>query len=145
MVTMTSPALYIHDGGAIACPAHFGAYAAAERRRSPGSRLLATPLGCWERLSADDLEDLAAMGVTPACETCAARARSRRVFLLAEKLARRPLARAVVPQIALKGPKISRKLTTEWFADRVNERHRRCLARAAEAGSGSRRDDRGVN
>lgn len=56
----------------------------------------------------------------------------RRVFALAEQLERRPLPRAVVPQIALKGPKISRKLTTEWFADRVNERHRRCLARAAD-------------
>lgn len=55
----------------------------------------------------------------------------RRVFELAEQLERRALPRAVVPQIALKGPKISRKLTTEWFADRVNERHRRCLAKAA--------------
>ncbi len=76
MATMIKPTLFIHDGGQIACPAHFGAYAAAELRRSPGSRLLQTPLGTWERLSADDLDDLAAMGVTAACETCAARARS---------------------------------------------------------------------
>jgi hypothetical protein len=78
MPITTSPTLYIHDGGQISCPAHFGAYAAAELRRSPGSRLLQTPLGTWERLAADDLEDLAAMGVTAACETCAARERAAR-------------------------------------------------------------------
>ena len=55
----------------------------------------------------------------------------RRVFELADKLERRPLPRAVVPEIALQGPKISRKLTTEWFAKRVEERQRRCLERAA--------------
>jgi Protein of unknown function (DUF1615) len=53
----------------------------------------------------------------------------RRVFELAERLERRPLPRAVVPNIKLQGPKISRKLTTDWFARRVDERHRRCLAR----------------
>jgi hypothetical protein len=53
----------------------------------------------------------------------------KRVFALAEKLERRPLPRAVAPRIALKGPKISRKLTTEWFAKRVDGRYRRCVAR----------------
>jgi len=53
-----------------------------------------------------------------------------KVFELADRLDRRPVPRAVVPKIALKSPKITRKLTTEWFADRVDERHRRCLARA---------------
>ena len=55
----------------------------------------------------------------------------KRVFELAERLERRPLPRAVVPRIALQSPKITRKLTTEWFATRVDERHRRCLGRAA--------------
>jgi len=41
--------------------------------------------------------------------------------------------RAVVPKIVLKSPKITRKLTTEWFATRVDERYRKCLARAAGA------------
>lgn len=50
-----------------------------------------------------------------------------RVFALADK--GKPLPRAVVPNIRLESPKITRKLTTEWFAKRVDERYRRCLAR----------------
>lgn len=42
----------------------------------------------------------------------------------------RPVPRAMVPRIALKSPKISRNLTTDWFARRVNDRYKRCLARA---------------
>jgi hypothetical protein len=52
-----------------------------------------------------------------------------RVFAYAEKLDKRQLPRAVVPRIDLHSPKFTRKLTTEWFATRVDERHRRCLAR----------------
>jgi hypothetical protein len=53
-----------------------------------------------------------------------------RVFDLADKLERRRLPRAVVPRITLRGPKITRRLTTEWFANRVEERQLRCVARA---------------
>lgn len=55
----------------------------------------------------------------------------RRVHDLAERAARRPLPRAMLPRIALKSPKITRPLTTEWFARRVEERQKRCLARLA--------------
>lgn len=53
----------------------------------------------------------------------------RDVFAIAERRAGGPLARARVPQIDLKSPKISRKLTTAWFADRVNQRWKQCMAR----------------
>jgi Protein of unknown function (DUF1615) len=54
-----------------------------------------------------------------------------RVFELAERLDRRPQPRAVLPRIQLKSPKITRQLTTEWFARRVDERHQRCMARSS--------------
>ncbi|MDL2336992.1 MAG: DUF1615 domain-containing protein [Pseudomonadota bacterium] len=53
-----------------------------------------------------------------------------RVYELADRTAHRPLPRALLPQIALHSPKITRHLTTEWFARRVHERHQRCLTRA---------------
>jgi len=49
----------------------------------------------------------------------------RKVFELAD--ARGPAPRAAVPNIRLQSVKISRKLTTEWFARRVDDRYRRCL------------------
>jgi len=54
-----------------------------------------------------------------------------RVFAYAEQLDRRTLPRAVVPRIDLHSPKFTRKLTTEWFANRVDERYRRCLVNMA--------------
>ena len=56
-----------------------------------------------------------------------------RVFAYAEQLDKRTLPHAVVPRIDLQSPKFTRKLTTDWFAKRVDERHRRCLARIATA------------
>lgn len=50
------------------------------------------------------------------------------VFALADRAQGRA-PRAVVPRIRLEGPKISRDLTTEWYAKRVDERFKRCLAR----------------
>jgi hypothetical protein len=49
----------------------------------------------------------------------------RKVFERAD--ARGPAPRALVPNIRLQSVKISRKLTTEWFAKRVDGRYRGCL------------------
>ena len=56
-----------------------------------------------------------------------------RVFALADRTAGKPLPRAVIPKIDLKSPKITRPLTTEWFANRVDMRYRQCLRRASPA------------
>jgi hypothetical protein len=55
----------------------------------------------------------------------------RQVFELAD--ARGPAPRAVVPSIRLQSVKITRKLTTDWFARRVDDRYRRCLQSSPRA------------
>jgi hypothetical protein len=56
-----------------------------------------------------------------------------RVFALADAAAGAPMPREAMPQIDLKSPKIQRKLTTAWFAERVDGRHRTCLGRDRSA------------
>ncbi|WP_409567133.1 DUF1615 domain-containing protein [Pseudomonas sp.] len=51
------------------------------------------------------------------------------VFALADAKAGKPLARAVLPGIVLESPKITRTLTTAWFAERVDARYQRCMQR----------------
>ena len=53
----------------------------------------------------------------------------QQVFALADKAAGKALPRALLPGIELKSPKITRKLTTAWFAGRVDERYQRCMKR----------------
>ena len=55
----------------------------------------------------------------------------RRVFAMADRQQGKPLPRAVLPGITLQSPKITRTLTTAWFAKRVDERRQRCMNRAS--------------
>jgi hypothetical protein len=50
-----------------------------------------------------------------------------KVFALADRAKGRPIPRELLPQIQLHGPKISRNLTTAWYAGRVDQRFKRCL------------------
>lgn len=52
----------------------------------------------------------------------------RRVFELAARGGTRRLPRASVPHIDLQGPKLHTRLTTAWYAQRVQGRFERCLA-----------------
>ena len=54
----------------------------------------------------------------------------RKVFALADRQQAKPLPRAVLPGITLQRPKITRNLTTAWFAQRVDERRQRCMNKA---------------
>jgi hypothetical protein len=51
----------------------------------------------------------------------------QRVFALAERARGQRPVRALVPRIQLHGPKISRRLTTDWYAHRVDQRFKLCL------------------
>ncbi|QHG88291.1 MULTISPECIES: DUF1615 domain-containing protein [Xanthomonas] len=53
----------------------------------------------------------------------------RQVFALAQRDAGQALPRAVLPGITLDSPKITRRLTTAWFAQRVDARWKRCMSR----------------
>jgi hypothetical protein len=51
----------------------------------------------------------------------------RRTFALADQDLGHSMARALLPRIVLEGPKLSRQLTTQWYAHRVDDRFHRCL------------------
>jgi hypothetical protein len=55
-----------------------------------------------------------------------------RLFALADAQAGLRVPRAVIPRIDLASPKITRKLTTEWFASRVDARWKQCMGRAGK-------------
>ncbi|MEX3019130.1 DUF1615 domain-containing protein [Kluyvera sp. STS39-E] len=50
------------------------------------------------------------------------------IYQIAEQKAGKPLAKEMLPGIMLESPKITRKLTTAWFAKRVDERRAKCMA-----------------
>ena len=56
----------------------------------------------------------------------------QKVMALADQQLGRKVAREAFPQIRLNSPKITRKLTTEWFAKRVGWRYDNCLKRSPQ-------------
>jgi hypothetical protein len=103
-----------------------GALVPHEGGAAPGSTELAVrSLG--QRLDLDEAAIHAALEQERS-ESFAHTLLYRRVFELAERARGRPLPRAILPRIRLEGPKIHSNLTTEWYARRVDERFRRCLA-----------------
>jgi len=53
----------------------------------------------------------------------------KKVFDLANQQTGKNLPQQIMPQIKLVSPKITRKLTTQWFAERVNGRYQTCMNR----------------
>jgi hypothetical protein len=95
--------------------------------REPGStELAARMLGRRLDLDGDDVRRDLERGREPAFEQTRL---YRRTFALVDRIGSSPAPRALVPQIPLRSPKITRNLTTEWFATRVDARYRACLAR----------------
>ena len=91
----------------------------------PGATELALrPLAARLRLGENAIHDALELGKKKEFEQTEV---YRRVFDLADRRLATSLPRAVIPSIELHGPKLSRKLTTEWYANRVDQRFERCL------------------
>jgi hypothetical protein len=90
------------------------------------TELAARSIAARLHLSDEDMHAALANGRSPDFERSAL---YREVFRLAEQATRQHLPRAAIPQIRLEGPKIERRLTTDWYAHRVDGRFQGCLAR----------------
>jgi hypothetical protein len=65
---MTMTAIYLNDNGRCTCAAHAGEYLRASIAAKPDADIHETPLGSWERFTADDIR---IFGADLDCETCA--------------------------------------------------------------------------
>lgn len=123
-------AVSLASGTALALDGDLIDYGGGASRTELALRTLAPALD----LSPAEIHRALQLGESPEFETTALYAR---LYALAELKAPAPLPRAQLPQIDLASPKITRKLTTAWFAERVEQRYRTCLARAGGAASRS--------
>ena len=109
----------VGDGDLLQPGASLGAPGATER----ALRGISTRLG----MSAEEIRaDLQRGGQAAFADTNL----YRQVFAIADaKGSGKPVPRASLPQITLDSPKITRELTTAWFAGRVDARWKACMAR----------------
>jgi hypothetical protein len=98
----------------------------AEAKEASSTELAARSLAKRLDMSAAEIRRDLEKGRDPDFERTRLHAR---VFDLAEKATGKRPAQAVVPGINLQSAKFTRKLTTEWFAQRVDDRYRKCRAR----------------
>lgn len=54
-----------------------------------------------------------------------------KMYKLAEAKAGKTLPREMLPGIQLESPKITRNLTTAWFAKRVDDRRAKCMGQSS--------------
>jgi hypothetical protein len=90
-----------------------------------GTELALRALAAQLKLTNGAIHDALAEGHSKDFETTSL---YKRVFAIADRKAGGSLPRAVVPHIQLAGPKITRNLTTDWYAHRVDTRFKRCLS-----------------
>jgi hypothetical protein len=94
--------------------------------KDPGStELAARALGARLRISDSAIHSALEQGRAKSFEQTGL---YEHVFALAEHRTGQSPPRAAIPRIKLQGPKISRDLSTDWYAHRVNDRFERCLA-----------------
>lgn len=118
-------AVAVASGRKLALDGDVLAYGAPLRRPGETEQALR---GMRDALGMDDAAIRAALSRADRLEFSADRLHAR-VFELAEARAGKPLPRELLPGIRLESPKITRELTTAWFAQRVDGRYRRCMAR----------------
>lgn len=92
------------------------------------TELAVRTLGKRLQMSDGDIHDALAQGETFDFEKTSL---YRKVHAMADRANGAPLPRAMLPQIGLDSPKITRRFTTAMFAESVERRYRACLARAA--------------
>lgn len=102
-------------------------YEGGRPAREPGSTELATRVLARQLdLGPEDIRRDLELGTAVNFERSALYAR---VFALADRVSGKRAPRALIPDILLQGPKITRRLTTDWFARRVEARQQACLQR----------------
>ena len=96
-----------------------------EEENLPGvTELVARAIGTRLKLGDAEIHDALAQSKKASFEHTSL---YQQVFAFADKLQPSPAPRAAVPSIILRGPKLTRRLSTEWYARSVNGRFSRCL------------------